>query len=101
MDPGTASFPARAFPQTNRGAHTITAFSAEYDIASVHAREQLPGLLPPAASRLATSLSRVSCRDASGPAKLMSARRRADAAGAHDIHGHPLPDGRRPAGLPR
>jgi hypothetical protein len=40
-------------------------------------REHLPGLLPVAASRLVTGLSRVSCRDASGLAVLMGTGRRA------------------------
>jgi hypothetical protein len=40
-------------------------------------REHLPGLLPVAASRLVTGLSRASCRDASGLAVLMSTGRRA------------------------
>jgi hypothetical protein len=40
-------------------------------------RKHLPGLLPVAASRLVTGLSRASCRDASGLAVLMSTGRRA------------------------
>jgi hypothetical protein len=40
-------------------------------------REHVPGLLPVAASRLVTGLSRASCRDASGLAVLMSTGRRA------------------------
>ena len=57
----------------------------------------LPGLLPRAASRLVTGLSRASCRDASGLAVLMSTGRRARAA-------RPLAPGRaapRVAGLVR
>ncbi len=79
MDPGPpASFPARAFPQMNRGAHAIAALSREPGIASVPApRASPPDCSPVAGSRLVTGLSRTSCRDASGLAVLMSTGRRA------------------------
>jgi hypothetical protein len=61
----------------NRGAHATAALSAEPGIASALPREHFPGLLPVAASRLVTGLSRASCHDASGLAVLMSTGRRA------------------------
>jgi hypothetical protein len=56
----------------NRGAHAIAALSGEPGIAAAPAPRASPGLLPVAASRLVTGLSRASCRDASGLAVLMS-----------------------------
>jgi hypothetical protein len=61
----------------NRGAHAIAALSGEPGIAAAPAPRASPGLLPVAASRLVTGLSRASCRDASGLAVLMSPGRRA------------------------
>ena len=61
----------------NRGAHAIAALSGEPGIAAAPAPRASPGLLPVAASRLVTGLSRASCRDASGLAVLMSTGRRA------------------------
>jgi hypothetical protein len=61
----------------NRGAHAVAALSGEPGIASAPAPRASPGLLPVAASRLVTGLSRASCRDASGLPVLMSTGRRA------------------------
>jgi anti-anti-sigma factor len=63
--------------RTERG-HVIAALSGELDIASAPAlREQLPGLLQPAASRLVINLSAVRYADASGLAVLVGTGRRA------------------------
>jgi anti-anti-sigma factor len=58
--------------------HVIAALSGEPDIASAPAlREQLQGLLRPAASRLVINLSAVRYADASGLAVLVGTGRRA------------------------
>jgi anti-anti-sigma factor len=63
--------------RTGRG-HVIAALSGELDIASAPAlREQLPGLLQPAAGRLVINLSAVRYADASGLAVLVGTGRRA------------------------
>jgi anti-sigma B factor antagonist len=68
----------------SEGAHTIAALSGDLGIACAPAlREQLPGLLRPAASRLVIDLSRVSSADASGLAVLVGTGRRAGLLGGY------------------
>ena len=80
MDPGTCnaaglSISSRSEPER---ACVIAALSGELDIACAPAlREQLLGLLRPAASRLVIDLSAVSYADASGLAVLVATGRRA------------------------
>ena len=80
MDPGTGtavglSISSRSEPER---AYVIAALSGELDIACAPAlREQLLGLLRPAASRLVIDLSAVSYADASGLAVLVATGRRA------------------------
>jgi anti-anti-sigma factor len=80
MDPGTGtaaglSISSRSEPER---ACVIAALSGELDIACAPAlREQLLGLLRPAASRLVIDLSAVSYADASGLAVLVATGRRA------------------------
>lgn len=76
--PGTDSARGLSVSSRSEGAHTIAALSGELDIASAPAlREQLLGLLRPAASRLVIDLSAVSYADASGLAVLVGTGRRA------------------------
>lgn len=64
--------------------YVIAVLSGELDIASAPAlREQLLGLLTPAASRLIIDLSAVSYADASGLAVLVGTGRRAGLLGGH------------------
>ena len=78
----------------NRGAHAIAALSGEPGIAAAPAPRASPGLLPVAASRLVTGLSRASCRDASGLAVLMSTGRRAGLPGLSAAPAPPAGQGR-------
>jgi len=74
------------------GAHTIAALSGELDIACAPAlREQLLGLLRPAASRLVIDLSQVSYADASGLAVLVGTGRRAGLLGGYMRLAAPTP----------
>ncbi len=73
-------------------AHTIAALSGELDIACAPAlREQLLGLLRPAASRLVIDLSQVSYADASGLAVLVGTGRRAGLLGGYMRLAAPTP----------
>ena len=74
------------------GAHTIAALSGELGIECAPAlREQLLGLLRPAASRLVIDLSRVSYADASGLAVLVGTGRRAGLLGGYMRLAAPAP----------
>jgi anti-anti-sigma factor len=92
MDPGTDGVRGLSVSSRTEGAHTIAALSGELDIASVPAlREQLLGLLRPAASRLVIDLSRVSYADASGLAVLVATGRRAGLLGGYMRVAAPAP----------
>jgi anti-anti-sigma factor len=92
MDPGTDGVRGLSVSSRTEGAHTIAALSGELDIASVPAlREQLQGLLRPAASRLVIDLSRVSYADASGLAVLVATGRRAGLLGGYMRLAAPAP----------
>jgi len=84
MDPGTDGVRGLSVSSRTEGAHTIAALSGELGIACAPAlREQLLGLLRPAASRLVIDLSRVSYADASGLAVLVGTGRRAGLLGGY------------------
>ena len=96
MDPGTGtaaglSISSRSEPER---AYVIAALSGELDIACAPAlREQLLGLLRPAASRLVIDLSAVSYADASGLAVLVATGRRAGLLGGFLRLAAPAPRG--------
>jgi anti-anti-sigma factor len=78
MDPGTDNALGLSISSRSERACVIAALSGELDIACAPAlREQLLGLLRPAASRLVIDLSAVSYADASGLAVLVGTGRRA------------------------
>jgi anti-anti-sigma factor len=78
--------------RTERG-YVIAALSGELDIASAPAlREQLLGLLTPAASRLIIDLSAVSYADASGLTVLVGTARRAGLLGGYLRPAAPSPE---------
>jgi anti-anti-sigma factor len=78
MDPGTDGVRGLSVSSRTGRGHVIAVLSGELDIASAPAlREQLLGLLRPAASRLVIDLSAVSYADASGLAVLAGTGRRA------------------------
>jgi anti-anti-sigma factor len=92
MDPGTDGVRGLSVSSRTEGAHTIAALSGELDIACAPAlREQLLGLLRPAASRLVIDLSRVSYADASGLAVLVGTGRRAGLVGGYMRLAAPTP----------
>jgi anti-anti-sigma factor len=78
MHTGTDRGPGLSLSTRTERAHVIATLSGELDIASAPVlREQLLGLLRPAASRLILDLSAVSYADASGLAVLVGTKRRA------------------------
>ncbi len=78
MDPGTGDAVGLSISSRSERAYVIAALSGELDIACAPVlREQLLGLLRPAASRLVIDLSAVSYADASGVAVLVRTGRRA------------------------
>ena len=78
MDPGTDGVRGLSVSSRTGRGHVIAVLRGELDIASAPAlREQLLGLLRPAASRLVIDLSAVSYADASGLAVLAGTGRRA------------------------
>jgi anti-anti-sigma factor len=84
MDPGTDAVRGLSVSCRTENAHTIAALSGEPGIACGPAlREQLLGLLRPAASRLVIGLSRVSYAHASGLAVLGGTGRRAGLPGGY------------------
>jgi anti-anti-sigma factor len=92
MDPGTDGVRGLSVSSRTEGAHTIAALSGELGIACAPAlREQLLGLLRPAASRLVIDLSRVSYADARGLAVLVGTGRRAGLLGGYMRLAAPTP----------
>jgi len=78
MDPGTDGVRGLSVSCRSGRGYVIAALSGELDIACAPAlREQLLGLLRPAATRLVIDLSAVSYADASGLAVLVATGRRA------------------------
>ena len=77
MDLGTDGVRGLSVSSRSERGDVIAVLGGEVDIASAPAlREQLLGLLRPAASRLVIDLSRVSYADASGLAVLVATGRR-------------------------
>ena len=92
MDPGTDGVRGLSVSSRSERGYVIAVLSGELDIACAPAlREQLLGLLRPAASRLVIDLSRVSYADASGLAVLVATGRRAGLLGGYMRLAAPAP----------